>query len=222
MKGDVPHAVMWKYVMSPDHGFTFFLQEAAYVDAQPLTFEYVGDVFLTLNEEKKGLGRLRVTLPDGTKGLIDIMEFTPNQKKKFSEILIKTGTSLVDFHHNLLDISGYKTQLRDNTDWSHAIGKPIDYYYPYLAHFIAHGVLFESYVTDGSDEREVAFTRDVVIPTIDRLEEEYGFRPLIMRAFPENQEDHEDFYWWSYPPHVNSYILKFAEENGLEIQRLES
>ena len=210
-----PKGVLWKYLLSPDNGFSFFLHQCAYVKVAPLVLEYLGDMFITINEEKKGLGRLRLTLPDGSRQVIDIMDFPPNQRKRMDEVMLKTGESLADLHHRLLSISGYQTGLRDQTGWAHAIGRPADYYDKYLAHFIAHGVLFESYLTDDPDEREVAFTREVVAPAMDRLEKEFGLRPLIVRLFPEQQDEDEDFYWWSYPPHVNEYLLSYVDEHGL-------
>jgi len=218
MMKEEPHSVMWKYVLSPDNGFAFFLHLAAYVNARPLAVEYLGDTFLTLNEEKKGLGRLRVTLPDKSRGLVDIMDFPPNQKRLMEEVTLKNGTHLVDFHHDLMRRSGFESRVWDSTSWAHAIGKPSDYYYAYLAHFIAHGVAFEAYLTDDPDEREVAFTRDVVAPTMDKLEERFGYRPLIVRLFPEQQSDEEDFHWWSYPPHVNDYIVEYIQAQGFPIR----
>lgn len=214
-----PKGVLWKYLLSPDNGFSFFLHQCAYTKVEPLVLEYLGDMFITINEEKKGLGRLRLTLPDGSKEVVDVMDFPPNQRKRMDEVVLKNGETLVDLHHRLLTFSGYQTGLRDQTDWAHAIGRPADYYYPYLAHFIAHGVLFESYLTDDPDEREVAFTREVVAPVMDRLENEFGLRPLIVRLFPEQQNESEDFYWWSYPPHVNEYLLSYVDEHGLRQRR---
>jgi len=212
-----PKGVLWKYVASPENGFVHYLNLCKETGVKPLFIEYLDDVFLTLNEEKKGLGRLRVTLPDGRKGTVNIMDFPPNQKKKMSNVLLKSGKGLVDFHHTLLERSGYEFQIRDNSAWAHAIGRPVDYYYPYLAHFITHGILFESYLTDDPDEREVAFTREVVAPMVDKLIADFGVQPLIVRLFPEEQTEEEDFYWWSYPPHINEMILEYVTANKLPI-----
>jgi hypothetical protein len=212
-----PKGVVWKYIISPEHGFVHYLQLCKQTDVSPLFIEYLDDVFLTLNEEKKGLGRLRVTLPDGRKGTVDIMDFPPNQKKLMSSVLLKSGKKLVDFHHGLFGQSGYVAQVRDNSQWAHDIGKPVDYYYPYLAHFLVHGILFESYLTEDPDEREVAFTREVVAPTVDRLITDFGVQPLIVRLFPEEQNEEDDFYWWSYPPHVNDMIVEYVTDNKLPI-----
>lgn len=215
---EAPRSVLWRFLASPDNGMTFFLQNAAYVAAKPLVFEYLDDVFVTLNEEKKGLGRLHVSLENHMKGTADILNFEPNQKKKITEVTLKSGESLASFHHDLLSRSGYPMTLRDISTWCHALGKPEDYYYPYLAHFITHGVLFESYLIDDEDEREVAFTNEIVIPAIKKLEERFGVRPLIVRLYPEHQTKEEDFYWWSYPPHINAYILEYASKHGLPLR----
>lgn len=211
-----PRGVVWKYIVSPDNGFAYFLHQCAYAKVAPLALEYRGDMFLTLNEEKKGLGRLRIRQPDGRKEIVEVMDFPANQRKRMDETTLTNGERLMDFHHRLLDVSGYDTQLRDNTEWAHARGKPAEYYYPYLAHFLAHGILFEAYLTDDPDEREVAFTRDVVAPAMERLEKDFQLRPLIVRLFPEQQDAEEDFYWWSYPPQVNEFLRGYVDVPGFK------
>lgn len=213
-----PRGVLFQQLCSPGNGFTFFFQCANYVNAVPLVLEYHGDKFVHFNEEKKGLGRLRVVLEDGTRARVDIMEFHKYEMKALSDIaILKTGESLVEFHHGLFDVSGYRVELHDNTAWFSDFGGASGYYYSLLLHFLAHGVLFESFFVD-EGEREMRFTHDVVMPAIHKLEQRYGLKPLIVGLYPESQDEAEDFYWWCYPPHVNDYIIKYAETHSLPLR----
>lgn len=215
---DKPRGVLWRFVLSPDNGFTYFFQRAKYVGTDPLVFEYINDMFVSLNEEKKGLGRLRLISEQGKLVTADIIDFHKNQKKPFSEVLTKSGEKLTDFHKNLVAKSGYNVELRDISSWCHSLGKPIDYYVPFLMHFLAHGVLFEFYLMDDEeDEREILFTKEVVLPAIEKIKEEFGIKPLIVQLYPEHQSEEEDFYWWSYPPHLNDILLEYTKKNNIDI-----
>lgn len=212
-----PRGVLTRQISSPDNGFTFFYQCSKYVGVNPLTQEFWGDMFTHMNEEKKGYGRLRLTLENGEKKTADIMDFGKNERKILGECVLKSGEKLVDFHHKLLDFSGYSIEFFDNTDWYHSIGKAADYYYPLLLHYIAHGVLFETFF-DEDDTSETSFTKNIVFPAIEKIKGKYGLAPIILRLYPKNQTTEEDFYWWSYPPNVNEYLLNYVKENSLPLK----
>jgi hypothetical protein len=211
--------VSTRQLASADNGFSFFYQCAKYLGAKPLAQEYLGDVFVHFNEEKKGLGRLRVELEGGSRATVDIMDFHQNEKTALANCVLKSGENLVAFHHTLLDIDGYDIEKNDNTAWYRSIGKASDYYYFLLLHFVAHGVLFESFYDEGGTNED-AFTHEVVYPTIERITDTFGLAPLIVRAYPEEQSDDEDFYWWSHSPQVNAHILKYAHEHTLPLKPL--
>jgi len=176
--------------------------------------EYHSDIFVHINEEKKGLGRLRLTLEDGTKATVDILDFHAAEKKSLKGIKIKNGESLICFHHNLFRDSGYNVKFHENSKWFHGLGKASDYYYFLFLHFIAHGVLFELFSLDDREKCEAKFFEDIVAPNIERIQSEYGLKPMIVRSYPEKQTDEEDFYWWCYPPHVNDYLVRYAREHS--------
>ncbi len=213
-----PRGILTRQLCSPDNGFTFFFQCARYVNAEPLALEFNGDIFTHLNEEKKGLGRMHVTLADGCPATVDIMDFHANEKVPLGEAVIKTGEKLFDFHHHLLQIAGYPLELHDNTRWFRSIGTPAAYYYYLLLHFVAHGVLFETFSNEIREGSETGFMNAVVNPAIDRIERKFGLKPLLVRLYPEDQSDEEDFYWWSYPPIVNDYLIDFAMKNNFPLK----
>ena len=212
---DKPRGVLVRQLISPDNGFTFFNQCARYINAAPYCLEFTGDKFCHFNEEKKGLGRLRLTLDDGTKACADIMDFHAHEKKKLSEVVLKTGESLVAFHHGLFKMAGYDVEVFDNTQWFQSIGSAAEYYYYYLLHCVAHSVLFEKFE---GDEHETAFANTIVVPAIERIKEKTGLAPMVVKLYPEHQDELEGFYWWSYPLHINKYLVDYVRRNNLKIK----
>ena len=56
---DNPRGVIFRQICPADNGFEFFFYSAKYINAEPLILEYYDDIFTHINEEKKGLGRLK-------------------------------------------------------------------------------------------------------------------------------------------------------------------
>lgn len=105
--------------------------------------------FVSFNEEKKGLGRLRIFLEDGTRATADIIDFFANEKKQIGEIALKNGKNLIEFHHELFPVGGYSPSIvADNSKWFKMFNRASDYYYYLLLHFVCHGVLFETFIID--------------------------------------------------------------------------
>ncbi len=214
-----PRSLFARHLLTPNNTFLFFLHAANYVGAIPFAGEFLGDTFSQSNIDKQLLGRLRAI--NGTRKIqVEIISFSSNDRKKICEVVKHTGKRLVDFHHRLLEIGGYNIEHRDLTHWFHGFGKPTDFYYPILLHFVAHGVLFENYLTEEENKSEGAFTNNVVLPAMRRIKDKFGLKPLVIRLCPENQSEEEDFYWKCYPPRINEYILNYARENNLPMREL--
>jgi hypothetical protein len=211
----LPHGVISCQLISPDNGLSLFFYLSSYVGTNAFAWEFHGDVFSRSSAEKQGLGRLRVTL-GSSKMLIHLISFSASKRKQISDVTTFAGETLVAFHHRLMDLSGLDVERRDMTDWYKDIGKPADYYYPFLKHFVAHGVLFE--VFDVERAQEESFTSRVVIPAFQRIKAEYGLAPMVCRLYPENQTDNEDFYWFGYPSHINEYLIRYAREQQFPIE----
>ncbi len=207
----VPRTVSFRQICTPDHGFFFFNYASKYVGAQPLVLEYHDDLFVSLNEEKKGLGRLRIVNENGACTTLDILDFHENERKKLSECKTKQGVNLVDFHHELFKVSNTEIELLDNSKWFKAQGSASDYYYNLYLHYVAHGVAFENLFDE--TESGINFLNNIVEPAIERIYSKYNLKPLIARQYPTNQNDAEDFYWWSYPSRINDYIIKMSPAN---------
>lgn len=211
-----PRGVTFRQVCSPDNGFDFFYQCSKYVNADPLIIEFHDDIFVSFNEEKKGLGRLRIVCEDDKKAVVDIMNFHENEKKKLSECILKNGESLLEFHRNLLQKNYTNLSIIDISKWCKNIGKAKDYYYYFLLHFVCHGALFECFSLE--EECEAIFTRDIIIPAINKIEKKIGLKPVIIKLYPDNQSKEEDFYWFRYPKSINDDIIKYAKDRSYPIK----
>jgi hypothetical protein len=66
---------------------------------------------------------------------------------------------------------------------------------------VADGVLFEDFLLDGI---EGPFTRDVVLPAFDAVTAESGFKPLIVRLSPPEEENSPHWYW--YPGELMAFV----------------
>ena len=200
---DKPRSVLFRQLISPDNGFCFFYQESKYIDVKPTVTEFLDDIFVSFNEEKKGYGRLHTN-----DSYIDIIDFHASEKMPIKNIVTKNGENLVDFHHNLIKVSGLDVDIFDVSEWFKSIGKAKDYYYPFLLHYLAHGVLFESFILDEDDEKEYAFTKNVVLPALEKIREKFSLDPIIIKMYPDNQTVEEDKFWWSYPKIIENVLLK--------------
>lgn len=215
---DSPKSVVFRQICPADNGFEFFFYSAKYINTEPVAIEYHEDIFTHINDEKKGLGRLRVVLEDGTKAMVDIMDFHANEKKKLGECVLKNGERLTNFHRNLFEASGLSVNFMENSKWFHSFGSAKKYYYYFLLHFVAHGVLFEN-LSEGDDKQKY-FADDIMIPEINRIKEKFGVYPLIVRSYPDKQDEKEDFFWWCYPARINRHIIEFAKKHGLSFKNI--
>lgn len=206
-KENIPRSVLFRQLISPDNGLTFFHQSSKYIGTKATIVEFLDDIFVSFNEEKKGYGRIHV----GDK-VIDIIDFHSNEKKPLKMLSTLNGNNLVEFHHKLMQDSGLDVDIFDCSDWFKSIGKAKDYYYYFLLHFITNGVLFETFIIDSEDEKEMAFSNQVVIPAIRRIEDKFGVSPIIVKMYPDEQSADEDLYWWSYPPYIQNKIVGYNNE----------
>jgi hypothetical protein len=214
---DYPFAMFGKHVASPDNGTSFFFQCAKYINASPIIPEYLGDRFLSINEEKKGLGRLRLTMEDGSFATADIIDFHDNEQKEIRDVITPMGEKLVDFHHRLMEVSGFAINYFDNSKTLKQFGGAQNYYYQYLLNSVCHGVIFETFE---GDDHENSFTEKIVRPAVKQIKEKFNLKPLIVRVFPPDQNDKEDFYWWSFPKKINDWLVKYLRENNFSFKKI--
>ena len=221
LSADEPRAVLVRSIMSPDNGYDFFYLSARYLGLRPLLSEYTDDLFIGLSEEKLGLSRIHLLWSDGTKKLTNIVNFKEYHGKQLPEVRVFSGESLIDFHHNLFNLSQHPIEkITEVGSYFKAYGKPKDYYPFYLANFICHGILFENFETNPT-AHEYRFTKEVALPVIDFLKKKFGLSPIIVRLYPDNQNVDEDFFWWCYNKNINNFLIDYANKNNCVLKNFQ-
>lgn len=211
-----PQAVIWRSMLSPDNGFDFYYQSSNYLRCEVAPMEYLDDKFVTINEEKKALSKIRLNLENNKKGYVELVNYNNQEGKCLQDIVLKNGDKLHEFHKNLFKKNYNNLTITDISKWCKNIGKAKDYYYYYLLHFICHGVLFESFSLE--IDNEDTFTNEIIFPAIHKIEKDFNLKPIIVRLYPENQTIEEDFYWFSYPKLINNDIINFAKTQNYIIK----
>lgn len=218
MCGTEPIAFYWTGLLAPDHAFDFVESAANYIGCKPVCPNYLEDKFVSGNEEKKCLMRIRVVDEHGEHKSFDLGSLRSEFGKKLKDVKIHNGTSLVDFYRNLFEIFHPGLDIEDISDWFLKHKPAATYYKILMEHFICFGVFFVS--VDGENDSEDYFTHKVMIPAIKETELKYGLKPIIVRPFPKDQTTKEDFYWFSYNRSINNFLLKYARSNNLTLQDL--
>lgn len=213
-KSQGPRAVIWRSMMTPDNGFDFFYHSSKYIGCEPSPLEYLSDKFVTINQEKKALSKLSLITDNLQFAHVDIADTQSQEGIDLASVILKDGGKLSDFHRSLFKITYYQVTPVDISDWCTNIGKSQDYYYYYLLHFLYHGVLFECFSFEISRENE--FTNNVILPAIKKIYDKFGILPIVVRLYPLNQTDSEDFYWFSYPKVINDHIINYSIRNNLK------
>lgn len=192
---DGPKAVLVRYVASPNLEFNYFCDLAELSGLNSVYFEYTEDKFVTKNLSKYYLCKLSSS--NGSNKTIKIIDFNKNEGKKLRDVVTIEGKSLVQFHHELLDMavatsSFQKPVVYDFSRWflDHR-NKDGFYYLHYLALFVCHGVLFENFLYD---KQEADFTENIVIPAFKKIEELFGVSPLIFPLQPLKLEREKNWY----------------------------
>jgi len=210
---DGPKSVLCRSIASPDNGLNFFIDCCHYLNLKPLVIEYSEDKYVVINEEKRGLTKLRITDANGGKEFIDIVDSNKEQGKKMSEVVTNElcqHRKLIDFHHDLFKVHYKNLLLKNYSDWFHQFNNPGEYYFYYLLNFVAHGVYFEVFDMTDSD-REKSFVNQNVIQNIKKIKNLTGLDPLVVKLYPDNQTEEEDFYWFSYPPRIQDDIISLIK-----------
>lgn len=206
-----PRAVFFRQVATPTHETLRFLKLAKQMKLKPLILEYSEDKFVSSeNRSKRSLGKMPIYQYTGSDGrdmvqYETVCDFNTSTGKKFSEVVCINGEKLISFHHNLFrTLTGLnpKTYCFDASTWFKSSGGEAGMYYEQLLTlFIRDGILFENFMPLRS---ESAFTKSIIMPAFERLKNQYGVVPLIVRLIPENEEMR--LFWDAYPKKTKKYI----------------
>jgi len=202
--------VQFRQIATPNNDTKHFLKLTKDFGLTPFFMEYHDDKFSSNNSFKRSLGQLHIQGPLNKKGeyrieKITIMDFNKHNGKKLSDVITNKSEKLVDFHKKLFEVCGLQGQAGnfcDMSEWvkSHGV-KPHEYYPNFFLLFTCFGILFENYSL-GKNENE--FTKEVVLPAVDKVIELTGVKPLIVPVEPMDIEDED--YWIYYDERVKSFL----------------
>lgn len=193
-----PRAVLFRNIISATTEFALFTKQTEMIGLKPLGAEYLEDIFCTRNADKLMLVKMRmITGTDKQGQSIFIKKYVANVKendnRKFSLIKTHDEEALASFHHRLVRNNFGEIEIVDFSEWLKKNGgRAAEYYKKFLALFVCHGVLFETFVTNPAEDE---FAQRVVLPAFEEVAGEFGVRPLIVRNLPTPDE----IYWLCYP-----------------------
>ncbi len=205
-----PHLVMFRQVLTPLTETLLFFELAKKYNLTPFVIEYYEDKFVsTGNQFKRGLGKLPIfQFTDAAGNDIyqykTIVDFNKHVGHPIKTVLTTQNESLISLHHQLFfDTANIKPVAisHDGSSWFKSFRSSHEYYEPFLKLFIRDAILFESFI---SNESEDHFANEVVLPALGLIEKSYGFKPLIVEIVPK--DDHTSVYWDCYPSVINNFL----------------
>ncbi len=136
------------------------------------------------------------------------------QGRPLRELQTFWGQGLTSFHHELLthSLNGneHPVVFDSSPQYFRAGGSAAAYYRNFLFRLcLADGVLLEDYLLTG---KELAFTRDVVLPAFEAVTSEFGIKPLIVRLTPPEEEDAPHWFW--YPGELKAFVQERMERGS--------
>lgn len=215
-EGDIPEYLagepilyLARHIVTPNFETIRFINLMQDLGLQVVVSQDSKGLFVSQNLIKRALCKLpvctRVTQKDGKLNEhyqnISVVDFNKADGKKFSELTTLWGESLIDFHTRLFSEMGLRTaKTADDAEWidRHGRGNLLEHYKQLLMLFVVHGVFFENYNLD--DDHEIHFIQEVLWPACHFVEEQTGYRPLIVPIFPAAPESYD--FWISYPREV--------------------
>lgn len=204
------YAINIQQVATPNFDTLRFIKLAKEFDLKPVFSQYYEDKFTSNNEYKHSLGQLHIcngSYKNGHDKLekITIVDFNKYNGKKIKDVFTTWGESLVDFHKKLFEAYEYKDAgiiFYDDSEWlKRNGGQAKNYYNNDLLLYICHGILFENFLLKGG---EMDFTKNVFLPSLEKVIELTGVKPLIVPLSPIDIED--GLHGYSYEHKIKSYI----------------
>lgn len=221
LNGDIPEvlkpigmsAIQFRQIATPNNEGIHFVSISRENKLKPIFFEYHNDKFTSNNEFKHSLGQLHIQSPVNKNNnypieKITIVDFNKYNGKKLGEVFTLWEESLIDFHKKLFiahDIKLNDSNFYDASLWfKNNGGKAVDYYVNFLLLFICNGVLFENFLI--SKDSEGNFSKEVILPAIEKVINLTGIKPIIIPLEPIDIES--DKHWVSYHKKVKNLIPK--------------
>jgi hypothetical protein len=210
LKNKQQYAVLFRQISTPNNETRRFIGLAKENNLRPLFFEYFDDKFTSNNEYKHSLAQLRVKDHENENSgaeKVTIVDFAKYDGKKLKDVVTLWDQPLTDFHKKLFTLYGYNLRdcdFYDASNWLKTHGeKPINYYTNFFILLTCYGILFENFLLH---DTEGEFSRNIVLPAIEKAMNLTGLKPLIVPMEPIDME--VDEHWISYDKKVKSLIPK--------------
>jgi len=203
-------AIMARQLATPNYENRTFISIAQKNGLDPVFIEYFNDKFTSNNKYKHSLGQLNIKNDisknnNETVEKIKIVDFSKYDGKKLKDVKTLWGEPLVDFHKNLFklyDLDNFS--FFNELDWYKKNNeKPIDFYVKFFLLVSCYGILFENFLWS-KDNSESKFTKEVILPAIEIVENITGVKPIIVPIDPLDTET--DSFWYEHLPVVKEVI----------------
>jgi len=208
------HAV---HVVSPDISLHHFVKLAEEIQLPPVVSQHLEDKFCPENKVKYHLGKLCFYEGIGKHGgqktsYFRAINLDGWRGKSLNEITTLWGENFVDFHHSVLLSSKINNKIKtfEFYEWRASNANKIDQFYvQFLSLSLCHGVLFDNYLTNGT---EADFSNNIYLPAFEKVQSLFGVKPLVVRLAPKESE--EDLYWYCYPNYLKPIVYEhIARQN---------
>lgn len=209
LNGDIPEVlknnkcgVQFRQVLTPNNDAINFIKIVDGFGLKPFFMEYHSDKFTSYNDFKVSLGKINLQGSVNKQNSfrvekIKIIDFNKHNGKPIKDVVTLWDESLIYFHRRLFNqsnISDIKCYNCDMSEWIKKHGvSPVNYYKNFLLMFTCYGIFFENFIVGNKGSE---FTKDIILPAIDWVNKETGFKPLIIPIPPMDMENDE--YWISY------------------------
>lgn len=217
LNGDIPEilknkkcGVQFRQIATPNNDAKYFKKIAEGFGLTPVYLEYHSDKFSSNNYFKRSLGQLQIQGPVNKKDeyrvqKLGVIDFNKHNGKVLKDAVTHWQEPLIHFHRRLFYASDAGNSINTFYDMSNWVKKhgatPEKYYIDFLYLFTCFGILFENFPIEGEDAE---FTKNVILPSIDKIIKETNIKPLIVPVGPMDMEN--DNYWTLYNEEIKNFI----------------
>lgn len=211
---DSQYAFVSRPVITPNQEIKMFIETIRHFPLTPKLLEYPG-TFVLHNKEKRGLAEIRAHTHNKEQGhnpSFRIVDFREWEGCDITKITTNKGERLIDAHHKIFEdvYPNLGPHIIDFSEWFNSSRKrPGLYYFEYLCLFLRNGVLFENFLHN--DKRESYFFKEKILPSFNRIVDEFGIKPLIFPLLPIDDEKNSD--WLTYDSQTYTKFKSLLPEN---------
>lgn len=202
--------IMARQLSTPNYESKMFIDLASDTGLHPVFLEYFDDKFTSNNKYKHSLGQLHIQnkINNGGNECIEkvtIIDFNKSNGKKIREIKTLWGEYLIDFHRKLFSLHNLKNfSFFEETSWYEKTEEtPSEFYENFFLLITCFGILFENFLLT-KDDPEEEFTKNVILPAIEKVKKLTGLKPLIVPFAPLDLE--ADPFWYYHLPIIKKAI----------------